>query len=256
MVLDRLTPHQIRSYKEDGYLILRANEIWTPEEAQNILKFANDLDSWPETPGKWMKYFETSLIDGSRILQRIENFFDFHKGFNDMFNGPSFLNLCSNLMDEEACLFKEKINYKLPGGGEFKPHQDAQAGWGSYGHTFHVSVLVAIDPADAENGCLEMVRGKHKNGLLGPEWKELDDDVVQQLTWEPVPAALGDVIFFGSYVPHRSGPNLSARPRRALYTTYNKLSEGDFRTQYYVDKRKGYPPDCEREPGKVYVYKV
>ena len=70
------------------------------------------------------------------------------------------------------------------------------------------------------------------------------------------PSRPGDVVFFDSYVPHRSGPNLTAEARRVLYVTYNRLSEGDHRTRYYADKRKSYPPDCEREPGKPYVYRV
>jgi len=248
---------RVQQYKDDGWLLLKANQLWSEEEVNNLIKYANELDSWPEAPGKWMKYFETSLKDGSRILQRTENFFQYHNGFNEMFNGERFLGIMSDLMDgQPAVLFKEKINYKLPGGGSFKPHQDAQAGWGVYGHTFHISVLVTIDEADAENGCLEIVRGAHKNGLLGPEWKELDADVTSKLKWELAPTKPGDVIVFDSFVPHRSGPNLSSRQRRVLYATYNKVSEGDYRAQYYIDKRKGFPPDIEREPGKVYEYKI
>ena len=62
--------------------------------------------------------------------------------------------------------------------------------------------------------------------------------------------------FFDSYTPHRSGPNLTDKPRRVLYVTYNRLSEGEHRATYYADKRRSYPPDCEREPGKTYVFRV
>ena len=40
------------------------------------------------------------------------------------------------------------------------------------------------------------------------------------------------------------------------YVTYSRLSDGDHRALYYADKRKSYPPDCEREPGKQYVYRI
>ncbi len=49
---------------------------------------------------------------------------------------------------------------------------------------------------------------------------------------------------------------MSDKPRRALYVTYSKASEGDFRAKYYEDKRKSFPPDCEREEGKEYKYKI
>ena len=71
-----------------------------------------------------------------------------------------------------------------------------------------------------------------------------------------IPTAPGDVIFFDSFVPHGSYPNLSDARRRILYVTYNRAADGDHRDQYYADKRKNYPPDCEREPGKVYEYRV
>ena len=32
--------------------------------------------------------------------------------------------IVSQLFGEEAVLYKEKINFKLPSGEEFKPHQD------------------------------------------------------------------------------------------------------------------------------------
>ena len=79
---------------------------------------------------------------------------------------------------------------------------------------------------------------------------------VSGVAFTPYPTAPGDVVFFDSYVPHQSGPNLSPEARRVLYVTYNRLSEGDHRARYYADKRKSYPPDCEREPGTQYVYRV
>ena len=63
-------------------------------------------------------------------------------------------------------------------------------------------------------------------------------------------------MFFDSFTPHRSAPNLTAAPRRVLYVTYNRASEGDHRAHYYADKRASYPPDIEREPGREYVFRV
>ena len=43
-------------------------------------------------------------------------------------------------------------------------------------------------------------------------------------------------LWFHSRTPHRSGPNRSSRPRRALYPTYNAAREGDRRAEYYAAK--------------------
>jgi ectoine hydroxylase-related dioxygenase (phytanoyl-CoA dioxygenase family) len=161
----------------------------------------------------------------------------------------------SDLFGEAALLFKDKINFKMPGGSGFTPHQDAQAGWDDYAH-YYVTALVSIDEATIENGCLELAAGWHDKGLIGELWKPLSDDDMRGMTFEPLPTRPGDVVFFDSYAPHRSGPNLTAAPRRVLYVTYNRASAGDHRARYYADKRKSFPPDCEREPGRTYVFKV
>lgn len=72
------------------------------------------------------------------------------------------------------------------------------------------------------------------------------------LPWSPIPTQPGDLLAFDSYLPHRSGPNNTSRPRRALYLTYNKAAEGNVRDDYYREKRAVFPPDVEREPGKDY----
>jgi hypothetical protein len=41
-----------------------------------------------------------------------------------------------------------------------------------------------------------------------------------------------------------------------LYITYNRLSAGDHRVQYYADKRKSFPPDIERDPNRTYTFRV
>ena len=35
-----------------------------------------------------------------------------------------------------------------------------------------------------------------------------------------------------------------------------RLKHGDHRVQYYADKRRNFPPDIEREPGKQYKFRV
>src|SRR5262249_52363490 len=146
-------------------------------------------------------------------------------------------------------------NFKLAGGGGFEPHQDAQAGWDEYASLF-VTAAVAVDPADLANGCLELARWAHRRERIGPLWKPLGPEHLAGIDFDPLPMAAGDAVFFDSYVPHRSGPNRTSEGRRLLYITYNRAAEGDQRARYYADKRRSYPPDCEREPGKQYEYKV
>jgi len=247
---------QLASWERDGFLIVRHEQIFTPEQVDDLVKWTGEIEQWPETPGKWMMYFSKSLRDESRLLHRIENFFPYHEGYNTLFNTGPFLSLVGQLFGEPALLYKEKINFKYPGGEGFEPHQDHAAGWWMYGQTLHISILVSLDEATKENGCLEVVAGKHKEGLLGEKFKSVPEDIVNSSNWISVETKPGDIVFFDSFVPHRSAPNMSNLKRRVLYATYNKTSEGDFREKYYADKRISYPPDCEREEGRVYEYKI
>ena len=244
----------IDQFNDDGFIIVRG--LFGQDEMQDLLTWTAEIEHWPETPGKYMMYFEESLTDsGKRILSRVENFCAYHEGYSKLTNGPKMLGACSQLFGESAILFKEKINFKLPGANGFTPHQDVQAGWDTYAD-LHITAMVSIDPTTIENGCLELAAGYHKDGLLGTMWSPLTEDDLKGVEFKAYTTEPGDAIFFDSYAPHQSAPNETNQPRRVLYTTYNKLSEGDHLAQYYADKRKSYPPDCERDPNKDYSFKV
>jgi ectoine hydroxylase-related dioxygenase (phytanoyl-CoA dioxygenase family) len=161
----------------------------------------------------------------------------------------------SELFGEEAVLFKDKINFKLPGGDGFKEHQDVQAGWDAFAD-LHITAMIAIDETNEANGSLEMIAGMHTQGVLGSMWAPLTDKDTHHVQYQAVHCQPGDAVFFDSYAPHRSGPNRTDKARRVLYITYNKASQGDSREQYYADKRRSYPPDIERDPNKDYSFKV
>lgn len=254
-----LSAEQLASYDRDGYLLIKAKDIWTADELKLIVASVELMKDWQDAPGKYMKYYEPNRNnkEGPKLLCRIENFTQYNPGLDYVLNGSSkLLNMSSDLFNEKAIMYKEKINYKLPGGDGFAPHQDVAAGWWMYNQSLHISCLVSIDPATVENGCLEVVQNRHMDGMLSDDWKEIPQNKVDAMQWISVPTEPGDVMFFDSYVPHRSAPNNTNSPRRVLYVTYAKEKEGDFRERYYSDKRKSFPPDCERDPSKHYAYKI
>ena len=173
------------------------------------------------------------MTDHGPELCRSENLVPFHDGLRALLTTGSLLDTASALLGEQAVLYKEKINYKLPGGAGYSPHQDAPA------YRFverHVSCMVAIDDSTIENGCLEVVSGQHHQLLPMDERGCVRADIVDAFDWVAVPAKAGQTLWFHSRTPHRSGPNRSQVARRALYPTYNALSEGDLRDAYYRDK--------------------
>jgi ectoine hydroxylase-related dioxygenase (phytanoyl-CoA dioxygenase family) len=113
--------------------------------------------------------------------------------------------------------------------------------------------MVSIDAATVENGCLDMAVGQHSGGLLAmSEAQVLSEKSVEELDWTPLETESGDLVLFGSFIPHRSGPNRSEVARRAAYITYNAASLGRRRSDYYTEKRRVFPPEIERVPGRDY----
>lgn len=150
---------------------------------------------------------------------------------------PRLFELLADLYAEPACLFKDKLIYKLPGAKGYGLHQDWIA-WERFPRSF-LSVLVPLDPADEANGCTLVYPGRHNAGPLTPTdgtYRELPAGTVDEATAVPLVLEPGDVAVFGGFTPHRSNPNLSDRPRRQLYFSYTRRSDGgDLREQHYQD---------------------
>lgn len=237
--------------ERDGYLVVRG--FFDAAATAELLRWTEEITAAPEVPGRHMVYYEDSLTEpGRRVVQRIENFCPFHAGFDAVIRRGDLVRWTAALMGGPVVLFKEKINFKLPGASGFKAHQDQQAGWTRWAPLF-VTALVTLDPATVENGCLELAPGRHREGLIGEEWAPMSEE---GLGLVPVPTAPGDVIFFDSYAPHASKPNFTGDPRRILYLTYNLAEVGDHRERYFTEKRAAFPPDIERDGSTPYVFRV
>ena len=248
-----LSQEQIGQFHRDGFLVIRG--LYDQDEIRQISDWTDEVAAYPEQRGSTMMYYEKCRGTGRRILCRIENIAPFHNGFHQLITTRRMPQIVSELLQEPAVLFKDKINFKLPGGDGFKAHQDVQAGWNEFAG-LHVTAMLAIDETNEENGSLEMIAGLHNRGVLGRMWAPLTEEDTGHRPYRPVHCHPGDAVFFGSYAPHRSAPNRSDRARRVLYITYNRASDGDSREKYYAAKRRNYPPDIEREPGRDYSFKV
>ncbi len=246
-----LNKEQINNFKKDGFLVVKNG--FNNDDITKIENWTTELSDLPEEPGKHWVFHETSKLDPKlSLINRIEKISPFHQGFAEL--SSTLKQPVAQLLGEEAILFKEKINFKMPGGDGFKPHQDSQAGWEDYADYF-ISVMVCIDEATIENGCLQLVSGFQNRGLFR-EWEPLTDEDMAEMEFIHYPTQPGDIVFFDCYTPHASEPNLGNSTRRLYFATYNKLSEGEHLEQYYADKHKTFPPDIDRVEGKEYTFRV
>jgi hypothetical protein len=253
--LDRvLEAAALGQYAKRGWLAERG--FFSEADTGDIVRFTKEIRALPEIPGAQMVYRESSSLDSNvRIIQRIENFCPYHAGIDALIRGGRLQCAVEQLFGCPAVLFKEKINFKMPGGGGFEPHQDQQAGWSVYAPLF-ITAMVSIDNATLENGCLEMADLPRQSALIGREWAPLAAAERAHFEMVPMPTRPGDVLFFDSFVPHASKANLSHEQRRILYLTYNRASDGDHRIRYFAGKRASFPPDIEQLPNVEYRFRV
>ncbi|OQE30553.1 hypothetical protein PENFLA_c003G06016 [Penicillium flavigenum] len=245
-----LTPEQIASYHENGYLLLRADEHKLVDPTE-LKRWTQEVQAWPRVKGKWMPYDEIN-INGERQLMRTERFIDYHPGFKSLACGKQLAEILKAVSGDDMLLFKEKINYKKPQGNGFEAHLDAPA-YDHIGRIEHVTANIAIDAATPENGCLEVVRGSHKMEVEFAEGGRITSEWELAHEWISVPLEMGDMLIFGSHLAHRSAENKTDESRSSLYATFHSRSDGeDLRERYYKHRMEMFPPEHEREEGKDY----
>lgn len=233
--------------EENGFVKL-SNHL-TSEGAQTIVSWADHFNEIEEQAGKWMIYFESN---GKR--SRIENFLSFKPEIKK-FVDEKLTPLLEETIGEKVTLFKEKMNWKQAGGKGFGPHQDHPA-WTDFPVKRFYTVAVFGNDSTVDNGCLQFVYGHNKQeyphdmkedgsgtgDLLNPE----------QFEWNHITTTTRDILIFDSFALHRSNINKTDNSRRIFYFTYNLVSDGNHHESYTEKKHEEFPPEIEREEGKVY----
>jgi hypothetical protein len=235
-----LTETQIRQYHEDGYLTVRG--VFSSNEASELEAEASQLAKRDELIDKdnircrWQNSVET----GECRFDCFDPVIDIGPTCAKVARDPRILDIVGALYGEPACLFKDKLIFKPPGASGYGLHQD-YISWKSFPKSF-VTVIVAIDPADASNGATEVFGGYHTKGNLSSDdgqYHELPAGAVDLSKGVSLDLRPGDIALFCGFTPHRSAPNRSNQWRRLLYLSYNARSEGgDQRERHYAEFKR------------------
>lgn len=214
-----VSAEQIDSFRRVGWVRLAG--VLDDDTVAALGEWAADLQAWAEAGEPGLHHYEGT--DAGPVVARTEHFSDDHPALGTFVSSGMISEVLTELMGEPATLFKEKINYKQPGGAGFAPHQDATA-YRFVDH--HVSVMVPIDPASMASGCLYFASG-YEVGLMPTDDRgRVTEDHAATLDWQPVEAEPGDLVVFDSYAPHYSDTNHTDQPRRVCISPTTQRHEG------------------------------
>ena len=223
-----LTPQQIESFHKDGYLIVKkfiaqkaVEKLYGTATGDNAME--NNAMNVTDQTGKNSK-LSLWFTPGNDV-------------FGYLTRSESIVNGVAALLDSDApvCHYHSKLMQKEPKvGGAWEWHQD-------YGYWYKnqfmfpdqlISVMVALTPANKQNGCLQVIKGSHKLGRInhGFAGEQVGADMVmvnnalQTMDLVYVEIEPGDALFFHSNILHRSEANLSDHPRWSIISCYASQS--------------------------------
>ena len=232
-----LSPEQVAEYEQLGYLIVR--DAFGRDEIEALAREADQLLERSELIDvknircRWQNHVET----GECLFECFDPVIDIGSVCRRVAHDARILGPLAAIYGDEACLFKDKLIFKPPGAKGYGLHQD-YIGWNDFPRSF-VTVLLAIDPADSDNGATEVFPSVHRQGYLSPidgEYHEVPADKVDLSTGVKLDLQPGDIAMFGCFTPHRSAPNNSDRWRRQLYLSYNAAGDGGQRRAAHYEE--------------------
>jgi ectoine hydroxylase-related dioxygenase (phytanoyl-CoA dioxygenase family) len=135
---------------------------------------------------------------------------------------PEFVALTTALLGPDIDLYWNQAVFKMPEGEKpFPWHQDD--GYTPVTPSPYLTLWVALNDATVENGCVWVLPGSHKRGLVPHENTPIGlachslDDPDQGV---PVPVPAGSIVAFWSLTMHKSGVNRSPGARKAYIVQY------------------------------------
>ena len=253
-----LTDDQTTEFENKGFIVLKG--FFGKPVMDRVSAWLDELRDKQPAEDQEAKYYEKSTITGESILVRIENVLgDHNPEFTGLLVSPEAIDCLTQLFGEPPVLFKEKINYKLPGCRPDKLHQDQAAGWNAYSDCF-ITMAIVVDENRKDNAALSFLKsGNYQRKLMMEEWQPLTKDgppYSPEDEYVLLEADPGDVVFFDAYVPHGSPANTSDRSRRNIFLTFNRQSDGDMRARYYRDKWASYAPNEADDARSEESYRV
>jgi hypothetical protein len=146
---------------------------------------------------------------------------------------PRFREITEAVYGPDVSIYRAMFMNKPAKRGTLLPyHQDAGRQW-QLTRDPVMTVWTALDDATAEKGCMQVIPGSHKLGLLS-EWghtitPEQEASYAREEDSVYLEAKAGEAILLNNLMLHRSGVNAKEEPRRAFSVCYMDASTRSIR---------------------------
>lgn len=155
--------------------------------------------------------------------------------FRAHIENPLFERIARAVIPGAIAIYRAVLfNKAKEGSSEIPWHQDAGRFWG-LDRDPELQIWTALDDAPLGAGCVELLPGTHHAGRATPLGGVVPRALLDRSDVEsravPAPAVAGEVLLVHNHVWHRSGPNTSGKPRRALTICYMSADTRCLRTR-------------------------
>ena len=209
------------SFDRDGFVVVPG--FVTGDEfvelERNLARYIAEVV--PGLPKTEAYYQDPNRPETLKQLQRLDR----DPFFAKMIQQPKWLELAETLLGEVCEYHSGPQWFNKPPNTEHPtpPHQDSY--YFKYDPPLALTIWVAMEPIDSENGCLRYVRGSHKRGVRPHDRSKVLGFSQTVTDWSPEDEAAevqielqaGDAVVHHSELIHRAEPNRSSTRHRRAY---------------------------------------
>jgi phytanoyl-CoA hydroxylase len=225
-----LTREQLEQFGRDGFV--KGSRVLSDDEIQTLcdetLRVIDDYVNAIQRDRVPVRVANLSGKAESPVWQ-IVNIWEGSEAFENLLRNAQIVEEVAQLMQaemnaREIRLFHDQIQYKPAAiGGVNMWHQDSPYWPILQPKDVQLTAWIALDDADADNGCMSMVPGSHRWGDHGTIFGKMPGFDALPVTFEGhavttrlCPVERGRVHFHHPLTWHGSHANTSGRPRRAI----------------------------------------
>ena len=224
---------EVARFAEDGYL--RLGQVASTDQIRAMCDRIDEImlgkvryEGMPmqrdTTTGEYGKLPTRTFENSERTLayRRIDDL-QLDPVFLGYMQHPVFREITEALIGPNVSIFRAMFMNKPAEHGTHLPwHQDVGIGWGLDSNP-EVTIWTALDAATIENGCMQVVPGSHKHGVINEMHFPSEVDQARYAREEDciyLEAEAGEAILLNNLLLHRSARNPTGNPRRAFSIAY------------------------------------